>query len=56
VDTLLWNVLVPNPFCLQSQKNPTCPFNPTSGQRGLAGSIFSGKNIALNQLLNPDPL
>jgi len=56
VDTLLWNVLVPNPFCLQSQKNPTCPFNPTSGQQGLTGSIFSSKNIALNQLLNPDPL
>jgi carboxypeptidase family protein len=56
LDTLLWNQLVPNPFCLQSKQNPSCPFVPTPGQQGLTGSIFSSKNIALNQLLNPDPL
>ena len=56
LDTLLWNQLVPNPFCLQSPQNPSCPFNPSSGQQGLAGSIFSSQNIPLNQLLNPDPL
>src|SRR5207249_10608806 len=46
----------PNPFCLQSPQNPSCPFNPSSGQHGLAGSIFSSQNIPLNQLLNPNPL
>ena len=56
LDTLLWNVLVPNPFCLQSAQNPSCLFNPSTGSQGLTGSIFKSRNIVLNQLLNPDPL
>ncbi len=56
LDNLLWNQLVPNPFCLQSPRNPSCPFIPISGQQGLTGSIFNSQNIPLNQLLNPDPL
>lgn len=41
LDTLAWNTLVPNPF---------------RGLPGVTGSIASSQSIALNQLLNPNPL
>ena len=46
LDTLLWNQLVPNPFN-NLQLN---------GVNVITGSVGRSQNIALNQLLNPDPL
>jgi hypothetical protein len=46
LDTLLWNQLVPNPFN-NLQLN---------GVNVITGSIGRSKNVALNELLNPDPL